>query len=30
MALYRGWSQAHMQEIAETLSELAELPWDRR
>jgi hypothetical protein len=29
MVLYRGWSLAHMQEIAGTLHEVAELSWDR-
>ena len=26
--LYRGWSQEHMRDIARTLSEAAEMPWD--
>jgi hypothetical protein len=28
MVLYRGWSEAHMREIAQTLRDVAELPWE--
>jgi hypothetical protein len=30
VVLYRGWNEVHMRDIAQTVSEVLELPWDGR